>query len=70
MIFSPDAEVEDADWIKLSWQLPQTVEGFLRYLRVQDENPQRQKAALHAFMLLPIAAFMPPSLRKSLEAMG
>ncbi len=71
MPFIIDEDVENADWIKKTWDiLPAKAETLLKHLRV-DKLPLKQKrTALRIFMERPVARSMPESLKKELKDMG
>lgn len=60
MRLTPDADLQNADWIKpQSWDLPRTLDGLLAHLR--DTN-----TTVEHFLTLPAAVAMPEDLRGQL----
>lgn len=64
--WSIDGDLENADWIKLSWNLPRELDGFIRYLNVDGQPTPVQRKAVDNFMQLPVARQMPKTLHKAL----
>ena len=65
-----DELLENADWTKRSWDLPETPRDFLIMIGADQSLPSDQRAALARFMKLPAAQAMPPRLKRSLIKEG
>lgn len=61
MAINIDADPENADWTKRTWDLPTDADAFLRIVSVQT---------LEEFMRLPAAGAMPPELATELQRRG
>lgn len=69
--WSPDDDLENADWIRtLSWNLPTGLDEFLEYLGVSEDSVETQRQAVGQFIKLPAAKPMPDALRAELIRAG
>ena len=68
----PDINKRNADWIKTSWTLPETVPGLIAFMGVDPSKATHEECqeALDTLSNWPMLKFMPPHLRLSLEKKG
>lgn len=63
-MFSPDNNLTNSDWTKQSWDLNvKTLEQFFIFKGVDESSVSNQRAAVSAFMGLPVFKSAPKSLR-------
>jgi hypothetical protein len=71
--WSPDADPNQADWTKQTWDLPTDLPAFLKLLSRSEVEPiprEELKLLVQAFMRLPAARAMPAALKDSLLGEG